>query len=112
MKKDKVTKGNDNIFAEIGVPEPKATLIRSQIMSRITEIIKERGLNQTQAGKILGLDQSRVSQLMNGKLSLFSHEHLYKLLNSLEQDVEIIIKPKSENEKSAITSLLLAMQPA
>ncbi len=107
----KVTKGSHNIFADIGVPEPETALIRSQIMSRITEIIEERGLNQAQAGKILGLQQGRVSELMNGKLSLFSLEHLYKLLNTFEQDVEIIIKPKSANEKVAMTSVLLAVQP-
>lgn len=109
--KEKVTRGSHNIFADIGVPEPETALIRSQIMSRITEIIEERGLSQTQAGKILGLKQGRVSELMNGKLSLFSLEHLYRLLNTLEQDVEIIIKPKSENEKAATTSILLAVQP-
>lgn len=107
--KDKVIRGTGNVFADIGVPESDTALIRSQIMSRITEIIKERELNQGQAGKVLGLKQGRVSELMNGKLSLFSLEHLYKLLNALEQDVEIIIKPKTASEKVATTSVLLAV---
>ena len=107
--KEKVIRGSGNVFKDIGLPEPETALIRSKIMTRVTEIIKERGLNQQKAGKILGLQQGRVSELMNGKLSLFSLEHLYRLLNALEQDVEIIVKPKLENEKAATTSLVLAV---
>lgn len=109
--KEKVTKGSNNVFADIGITQPDTALIRSQLMSRIAEIIKDRGLKQGEAGKLLGLEQGRVSELMNGKLSLFSLEHLYKLLNALEQDVEIIVKPKTANEKVATTSVLLAIQP-
>lgn len=107
----KVTRGKGNVFKDIGVCDPERTLIRAQIMSRITEIIKECGLNQSQAGKILKLTQSKVSNLMNGKLSVFSLEHLIRLLNALERDVEIIIKPKSPHEKVATTSVLVAVQP-
>ena len=45
---------------------------------------------------------------MNGKLSMFSLDHLFELLNALDRDVEIIIKPKSKEEKFATTHVLLA----
>lgn len=108
---EKIVKGNGNVFKNIGVSDPERTLIRAQIMSHITEIIKERGFNQTQTGKILKLTQSKVSNLMNGKLSIFSLEHLLRLLNALERDVEIIIKPKPPHEKVATTSVLLTVTP-
>ncbi len=103
---EKITKSTGNVFKDIGLPEPDAVLIRSEIMSQITEIIKERGLTQKAAGKLLGLSQGRVSELMCGKLSLFSLEHLYKLLNYLERDVEIIIKPRTRYETKASTTLI------
>ncbi len=105
----KVIRGSENVFKDIGVSDAEGALLRSRIMSGITEIIKERGLTQKQAGKILHLPQSKVSNLMNGKMSVFSLEHLLKLLNALERDVEIIIKPKSPHEKIATTSILLAV---
>jgi predicted XRE-type DNA-binding protein len=108
---EKIVRGSGNVFKDIGVSDPERTMIRAQIMSRITEIIKERGFNQTQAGKVLKLTQSKVSNLMNGKLSVFSLEHLLRLLNALERDVEIIIKPKSPHEKFATTSVLLTVRP-
>jgi predicted XRE-type DNA-binding protein len=108
---EKITRGSGNVFPDIGVVDPERALIRAQIMSCITAMIKERGLSQIQAGKLLDLPQSKVSNLMNGKLSMFSIEHLFKLLNALEEDVEIIIKPKSPNEKVATTSVLLTAHP-
>lgn len=108
MMTKKVTKGTENIFNDIGLPDPDVVLIRSKIMSQLTEIIKDLGLTQKEAGKKLRLNQGRVSELMNGKLSLFSLEHLYKLLNFLERDVEIIVKPKTKYETKATTSLLVA----
>ena len=107
--KEKVIRGSGNVFKDIGIPDPEAALVRSKIMSQVTEIIKERGLTQKEAGKILGLKQGRISELMNGKLSLFSLEHLYKLLNTLERDVEIIVRPKTKYESRATTSVVFAV---
>ena len=105
--KEKVYRGSDNVFADIGIAHPERVLARAQIMSRIAEIIKERGLTQKKAAELLGIPQPKVSCLMNGKLSMFSLEHLFELLNALDRDVEIIIKPKTNEEKVATTHVLL-----
>ena len=106
--KERIERGGDNIFRDIGVSHPGRVLFRAQIMSRITEIIKERGMTQKDAAKLMSLPQSKVSCLMNGKLSMFSLEHLFEILNALDRDVEIIIKPKSEEEEFASTHVLVA----
>ncbi len=106
--KEKVQRGSDNVFADIGVTHPERVLARAQIMSRVAEIIKDRGLTQKKASELLGIPQSKVSCLMNGKLSMFSLDYLFELLNALDRDVEIIIKPKTKNEKIATTNVLLA----
>ena len=106
--KTEVHRGSGNVFADLGVTHPERVLARAQIMSRIAEIIKERGLTQKEAAKLLGLPQSKVSCLMNGKLSMFSMDYLFELLNSLGRNVEIIIKPKTKREKFATTHVLLA----
>ncbi len=75
-------------------------------MSRISQIIKVRALTQKEASKLLGIPQSEVSCLMNGKLSMFSLNLLFELLNALDRDVQIIIKPKTKKEKFATTQVL------
>ena len=106
--REKIHRGSGNVFADIGVAHPERVLARAQVMSRITELIKERGLTQKAAGELLDLPQSKVSCLMSGKLSLFSLEHLFEMLNALDRDVEIIIRPKTKQEKFATTQVLLA----
>ncbi len=98
----------ENIFADIGVAYPERVQARAQVMFFISEITKKRGLTQKQAAVLLGIPQSRVSCLINGKLSNFSMDHLFELLNALDTDVEIIVKPKTKEEKSATTHVLQA----
>src|SRR5271155_2250372 len=107
-KKEKIYESSGNVFEDLGLPHPERVMARAQIMSRITEIIKDKGLTQKQTAELLGIPQSKVSCLMNGKLSQFSLDHLFELLNALDRDVEIIIKPKTKEEKFATTHVLLA----
>lgn len=98
-----VYRGGKNVFEDLGDSEPERTLVRAQLMGRITDIILQRGLTQVDAGRLLGLQQGRVSELMNGKLSKFSLEHLLRILNSLDKDVEIVVKPKRrQSNKPAV----------
>lgn len=108
---ERIQRGSDNIFADLGVSHPERVLARAQIMSRIAEMITEKGLTQKQAARLLGIPQSKVSCLVNGKLSMFSLDHLFELLNALDRDVEIIIKPKTKQEKFATTQVLLTTIP-
>ncbi len=104
--KEAIHRGSKNIFADIGVVHPERVQARAQIMFFIAQIIRKRGLTQKRAADILGIPQSKVSCLINGKLSNFSMDHLFELLNALDTDVEIIIKPKTKEEKSATTNVL------
>ncbi|MFH1129066.1 MAG: helix-turn-helix transcriptional regulator [Candidatus Omnitrophota bacterium] len=104
--KEMIHRGSDNVFADIGVTHSERVQARAQVMFLVSDIIKKRGLTQKQAAAILGIPQSKVSCLVNGKLSNFSMDHLFELLNALDTDVEIIVKPKTKEEKSATTHVL------
>jgi predicted XRE-type DNA-binding protein len=91
--KIKVTRGSGNVFADMGLPNPDELLAKAQVLREITMIIKREKLNQTQAARRLGIDQPKVSALLNGKLSGFSMERLFHFLNRLGQDVNINIEP-------------------
>ena len=102
----RIYRSSGNVFADIGVSHPERVQARAEIMFLIAQIIKRRGLTQKQAAKLLGIPQSKVSCLVNGKLSIFSMDHLFQLLNSLGNDVEITVKPKTKNERAATTHVL------
>lgn len=95
-----------NIFADLDDPEADQTLVRAQLLSRIIEIISDRNLTEDQTAITLQLSKPETSALINGKLSQFSLEKLFQILNSLDKDIEIILKPKIDT-KTAKTRVLV-----
>jgi predicted XRE-type DNA-binding protein len=57
-------------------------------------------MNQAEAAGLLGVDQPKVSALVKGKLSGFSTERLFRFLNALGCDVEILVKNKQFNSEA------------
>ena len=89
-----VTPGSGNVFADLGFAEPEEELTKAQLASQIRQIIKRRRLTQVAAASLMGIDQPKVSALLNGRLTNFSSERLMRLLTALGHDVDIIVKAK------------------
>jgi len=81
------------VFADLGLKDPEELLAKAELVHRIRTIIAERKLTQSRAAKLLGIDQPKISALMRGKLDGFSTDRLFRFLNALGSDVEIIIRP-------------------
>ena len=97
-----ITRGSDNVFADLGFsPSDAADLkIKADLTWQIHHRIKELGLTQAKAATQLGLSQPDVSKLMNGRHTGYSVDRLLLLLNALEIDVDIVIRPKIHNQKA------------
>jgi len=63
--------------------------LRSALMIEIAERIKEQGLTQTQAAKILHITQPRVSALLKGKINEFRLDSLIDMAHRLGMHVSI-----------------------
>jgi predicted XRE-type DNA-binding protein len=100
----RATKGSGNVFADLGLPHPERELLKAKLTLQIYRLIKQRGLTQTDAGKILGIKQPHVSLLMRNRAGAFSVERLMDFLTALGQDVEITVKPtrKGHGEVSVV----------
>ncbi len=92
-----VTAGSGNVFADMGLPEPDEELTKAQLASHIRQVIKGQRLTQAAAAALMGIDQPKVSALLNGRLANFSSERLMRLLTALGQDVDITVKAKPRN---------------
>ncbi len=92
----KIETGSGNVFADLGRPDVDTHLLKAEIVTRIDKIIRQRGLKQTEAAKLLGLSQPDVSRLLRGSFREYSLERLLRLLTALGRDVEIAIRePRS-----------------
>ena len=97
MDKIKIERGGGNVFADLGRPDAEAHLLKAKLVSRIDEIIRQRGLKQVEAAKLLGLSQPDVSRLLRGNFREYSVERLLRLLLALGRDVQIVIRePRSK----------------
>lgn len=94
---EKVISSNGNVFDDLGLSEPGDLLAKAELARKISEIITKRHLNQADAAKLLGVDQPKISNIMNGRLSGFSMERLIHFLNLLGREVQIIVKQKSRS---------------
>lgn len=90
-----VKKTSGNIFADMGFAAPGDELLKANLTAKIAFILQEKKLKQKDAAKLLGIDQPKISALINGRYTGFSVERLFTCLLSLEKDIDIIIKPHS-----------------
>lgn len=93
--------GSDNVFADLGFENAEEELLKSDLTGEIAHLIKKKRLTQAQAAKILKVDQPRISALIRGKLDLFSVDMLMHFLQTLGQDIKIVVTPKPRNRKRA-----------
>jgi predicted XRE-type DNA-binding protein len=107
-----------NIFADLNIPEPSLYLAKAELANQIYTVIQERNLTQVRnadalpvvlrrserqlcAADILGINQPKVSALTRGNLDGFSSDRLFKFLNLLGQDIEIVIRPHTDVNREA-----------
>ena len=61
-------------------PQAAASMkARSSLMMELSSYIEKHGLTQAQAADLLGVSQPRVSDLMRGKINLFSLDMLLNM---------------------------------
>jgi predicted XRE-type DNA-binding protein len=94
-----LTPSSGNVFADLGLPDPDLLLAKAELAIAITTLIRERGLTQSAAARLLGVHQSRISAITRGRLDDFSLERLMSLARGLGQDVQISVTPGLEPDR-------------
>lgn len=81
----RIQRSSGNVFTDLGFPRDEAAhlLIRSDLMIQLSGLIEERGLTQKEAAKALGVTQPRISDLVRGRIELFSIDTLVDMLSRL-----------------------------
>ena len=84
---------SSNIFRDLGfkAEEAENLKLRARLMVELEKHIREKGLTQKKAAERLGVTQPRISDLMRGKIDLFSVDTLISMLThaGLKVDVKV-----------------------
>lgn len=90
----KIRRANRNVFRDLGFPSGEAEhlKVRSDLMIQVQKAILARGLKQGDAAKILGVSQPRVSDLLCGRIDLFSTDALIDISARLGLRVRLSLR--------------------
>jgi predicted XRE-type DNA-binding protein len=78
---EEILNSSGNVFIDLGFSPDEAAVLqmRADLMAGLRKFIKAKKLTPTKAAEILGVSQSRVSDLIRGKWEKFSLEMLITL---------------------------------
>jgi predicted XRE-type DNA-binding protein len=76
-----IVNSSGNVFIDLGYSPDEAAILqmRGDLMADLRKFIKAKRLTQAKAAEMLGVSQSRVSNLIRGKWEKFSLEMLITL---------------------------------
>ena len=86
-----ITTSSGNVFADLGFDEAEAQVLalRADLMAQVEKTIRARKLTQVRAAEVLGVSQSRVSDLTRGKVEKFSLDMLVTFAAKLGKPAKI-----------------------
>lgn len=89
-----ITRGTTNVFADLGYADAEERQTKTRLALAVNNLLNERKLKQREVAELLHIPQPKVSALKNYRLDQFSVERLLAFLTALDQDVEIMIRPR------------------
>lgn len=90
-------------------PQQAASMrARSALMMELESIIKQRGMTQAEAAALFGVTQPRVSDLMRGKINLFSLDCLIDMATVAGLEPHVTIKKPKATRKRRDVELAVA----
>ena len=89
----KIQRSTGNVFRDVGFPPEEAEnfRIRSELMIQVRKLLEGRKLTQAGAAKLFGVTQPRISDLVRGRIELFSIDGLVNMLAHAGVRVRIVV---------------------
>jgi predicted XRE-type DNA-binding protein len=82
-----------NVFSDLDFRDSEQELLKAKLILQIYRLLRDQGLTQSSAAKLLGTTQPQVSALMRCKPVSVSVGRLMEFLTILGQDVEVTVRP-------------------
>lgn len=94
----KIQRSSGNVFRDVGFgpAEAEHLRIRADLMIEVRRLIKARRLTQARAAKLFGVTQPRISNLVRGRIDLFSVDTLIHMLAQAGVRVNLSVRRQSK----------------
>ena len=87
-----VERGTANVFADLGLHDADAHLLKARLVNCIDDIFRTRGITQTEAARLLDLSPLDVSRLLRGDFREHSLQRMLRMLTALGCGIDIAIR--------------------
>ncbi len=81
--------GSDNVFADLGLPDPEEHLLKAKLVSRIQRLLDERGMTDAQAAESFDMTPADVDHMLRGAFRGILIDQLIHYLRCLGYDMEL-----------------------
>ena len=88
-----VERGSGDVFADLDLPDADTHLLKAELVTRIDDIIRQRGTTRAEAAHAFSLSRPELSRLLCGEFRAYSLERLFHFLMALGCDIDIVIRP-------------------
>ncbi|MBI2964048.1 MAG: XRE family transcriptional regulator [Deltaproteobacteria bacterium] len=99
----KIERSRGNVFRDLGFSrqEAESLKLRAELMLQITRLIKRRKVTQAEAARLLGATQPRISDLVRGRIDLFSIDGLVEMLSRAGMRVRLHVAQRRRKHPEA-----------
>jgi predicted XRE-type DNA-binding protein len=99
----KLTRSSGNVFRDIGFApgEAEHLLVRADLLIKVQKVIESKRLTQAELAKTLRITRPRVSELLRGRIDLFTTDALIDILARLGVRVRLVLRPSRRGLKAA-----------
>ncbi len=104
----RITRGTTNVFVDLGFPDAVERQTKTRLALSFNELLKARKLKQREIAAVPGVTQPEALALKSYRLGQFSVGRLMAFLAALNQDVEIMIRPRANISETGHISVLAA----
>ena len=101
-----IEESSGNVFADLGYVNAEEALLKSNLAQAIVEVIEQQKLSEVDVFTRLGINPLILSKLKRGQLRELGTGELFRFLNLLNQDVEIIISDRSEESLAKTLNII------
>jgi predicted XRE-type DNA-binding protein len=84
-KRERIEVSSGNVFADLGFEDSEERLLKAKLASKIAQLIEQKEWTEDQTAARTALDRPTVSRLLRGRLSGFSADDLFGVLNRLNR---------------------------
>jgi addiction module HigA family antidote len=114
-----ITKGSNNIYAVLGIPDAEQMLLKAKLAHEITSAIEAQGLSALEASRIVGLSLPKLRSILRGQFHEVSENEMRQYLSRLDHGFneihpgeilfEEFIKPKNTSINQLTEALNLPL---